>query len=72
MRGQFEKKFKCFLDNDFAVNFILNWSEIVDETSMVPTTSTSTSNSIDLSSKEKGRPRVSYEESSERSKRTDQ
>lgn len=31
MRGQFEKKFKRFLNNEFTVNFDSNWSES-DET----------------------------------------
>lgn len=53
IKGQFEKKYKRFLCNDFQVEF------------------KSPSNSTDLSPKikSKGRPRLSYEESSERSKR---
>lgn len=52
MKERFEKKYKRFLYNDFETNFVSK-SEIVDETSVVPITSTSASDSTDLSSKKK-------------------
>lgn len=53
MGERFKKKFKRFLYNDFQVDFVSNLSEIVDESSMVHISSTSASDSIDLSSKQR-------------------
>lgn len=65
VRARFEKHYTEFLNNYFTVEFT-NSSAVIDKT---PQACCSSSSSSSVSISNKGRPQLTYEESSERSKR---